>query len=63
MQFTLDDTQEELVRSVRGIVQRHDPKVAADDTPVYDTELESALEGAGYLDMATAGGTMRRRPR
>jgi hypothetical protein len=58
MEFVLDDTQDELVRAVRGIVDRHEQTMVTQATAVYDTTLESALESAGCLDLATSGGSL-----
>src|SRR5690606_6714235 len=58
MEFSLDETQAGLVRAVGAIVDRHEPMVATDAEPSHDRELEAALADAGYLDVATTGGTL-----
>ena len=59
MEFRLDETQQQLVRAVSTIVDRHDATPAAVSAdPVHDVALEEALADSGYLDVATAGGSL-----
>jgi hypothetical protein len=59
MNFTLDATQDELLRSVTTIVDRHGRSIAAEPTgPGPDHGLEGALAEAGYLDLAREGGSL-----
>jgi hypothetical protein len=59
VEFTLDATQDQLVRSVAAIVERHGrPRSGQDAPPVHDHALEGALEEGGYLDLARTGGSL-----